>query len=95
MQEIIVAVIVTYAAWVVAKRYAPKKVRQFVRARSVGFATHIGWTWLARKFDVAESGASSCADGCGSCGACGTTETAPGVKQFSITPEALKRTLPR
>jgi len=95
MQETIVAAIVIYAAWVVVRRYAPKKARQFVRARSVRFANRIGWTWLAMKFDAAEAGATSCADGCGSCGNCDATEAVPGEKHFSMTPEELKRTLPR
>jgi hypothetical protein len=95
MQESIVALIVAYAAWVVARRYAPKPVRQWVRAWKVRVATRLGWTRIAAKFDVSDSGASSCADGCGTCGSCDSAGTKPAVKQFAITPEALKQTIKR
>ena len=95
IQESIVALIVAYAAWVVAKRYAPKPLRQRVRAWTVKAATRLGWTRIAAKFDAADSGASSCADGCGTCGGCGSDDTTPAAKQFTITPEALQRTILR
>jgi hypothetical protein len=92
MQEWIVAVIVGYAAWIVAKRYAPKPVRRFFRAWTVRTATRLGWTRLAMKFDISASAAVSCADGCGTCGGCGSAEVEAAPTQFTITPDALKRT---
>lgn len=95
MQESIVALIVAYAAWVVARRYAPKSVRQWARAWAVRVATRLGWTRIAAKFDVSDSSASSCAEGCGTCGSCGSAGAKSAVKQFVITPEALKKTIKR
>jgi len=95
MQESIVALIVAYAAWVVARRYAPKPVRQWIRAWTVRVATRLGWTRIAAMVDVSDSGASSCADACGACGSCDSGGAKPGVKQSAITPEALKQTIKR
>lgn len=95
MQEWIVAVIVAYAAWVVARRYAPKPVRGFVRAWTARGARRLGWTRMAMKFEAEKTAASSCADGCGTCGGCGSADTKPAAKQFTMTPEALKRTASR
>ena len=98
MQQSIVAIIVAYAVWAVLKRYAPKALRQAMRAWAERAATRFGWTGMAAKLAVRGQAAAACESGCGACGGCAAADTdAPGAdaKQFTITPEALKRTAPR
>ena len=95
MQETIVALIVAYAAWVVAKRYMPKAIRQTVRASIVVAAKRLGWNSVAHKFEMEIQPAPACADACSTCGGCGATDTTPEKKQLTISVEALKRTASR
>lgn len=97
MQEAIVAVIVVYAAWVVAKRYVPKTIRQAVRTSIVVAARRIGWNFVAHKFEMEIQPAPTCADGCSSCDGCGAADMTPARKQLAINVnvEALKRTSSR
>jgi hypothetical protein len=93
MQEAIVAIIVIAAAWVVAKRYAPKAIRRALRGLVVVIARRLGWSGLASKF-VAEP-EPDCADGCGACSGCSPTDAAIAAETSTISVEALKRTAPR
>jgi hypothetical protein len=93
MQESIVAVIVAYAVWVVAKRYAPKSLRRALRAWIERTAMRFGWTGIAAKLEAKRQAEAACASGCGACGGCASGDAASAAKkQFTITPEALKRT---
>ena len=97
MQEIIVAVIVLLATWVVARKYLPAPLRRRTAALSARLLRRIGLETIALRLEQDLPAAASCADGCGSCGNCG--DVAPTAKprpqQFSITPDALKKTIRR
>ncbi len=93
MQEAVVAVIVAYAAFVVARRYAPQPFKRRVRSMVAGFAGRLRWNGMARRL-ASEVQATSCSDGCNTCAGCGSA-TPASEKQFMITPEALKRTILR
>lgn len=82
MQETIVALIVFFACWTVAKRYLPKAMRQAIRSRSVRSAQKAGLRRLAAWLSKEEQGG-SCADGCGSCGT-GKAEPAKDDGRFVI-----------
>lgn len=94
MQEAIVAVIVASAVWVVAKRYAPKSVQITVRMWIAHILKKFHLNGAADKLEAAAQARAN-ASGCGSCGACSTTGSSPAEKQFTITPEELKRTARR
>jgi hypothetical protein len=91
MQEAIVAVIVAYAVWVVAKRYAPKPVRLALANLATRAALWLGWNRLAAKFEPKPQVSSAC----GSCGGCGSASSKTSGQRFTMTPEALKRTIIR
>jgi hypothetical protein len=96
MQEWIVAIIVAYAAWVVAKRYMPKAVKQTVRMQIARTAKKLGWGRVASKFEPdTQTVSSSCADGCGTCGGCGSKDASPVEKQSATTVKVLTRAGPR
>jgi cytochrome c553 len=93
MQEWIVAVIVGYAAWIVLKRYAPKRMKRGARTGIQRTLTLLGWRNAARKFDI-EAPASR-DGGCGTCAGCHGADAPPAEKKFTISAEALKRTASR
>jgi hypothetical protein len=93
MQEVIVAIIVAYAAFVVVRRYAPKSAKLRMRGLMVRSAGKLGWGGMAQRL-ADEVQDTSCSDGCNTCGGCGSA-TPTSEKQFTITPEALKRTILR
>lgn len=101
MQEIIVALIVMAATWVVVRKYLPAPLRRRTAAVSARILRRAGLMRLASWLETDLPAASSCADGCGSCGNCAPAAVAPAAastpvaKQFSITPEALKQTIRR
>lgn len=94
MQELIVAVIVIYAAGAVLLRYLPKRIRAHARTAMAQLFRRIGWNRAAARFEHA-SGAASCADGCGSCGGCGSGDDARSADRSAISPQALRRTARR
>lgn len=89
MQEIIVGMIVGFAACAVTWRYMPKAAKRKMLPVLARMAGGLGWKQGAARFAAAS--AADCADSCGSCGGCGPKE-APPSNEFSITPEALRRT---
>ncbi len=91
MQESIVTIIVVYAFWVIAKRYAPQSVQQFFRSGMARIAKRFGWIALASKFETKTQAAASCGDGCGTCGDCSANKVPIAAKQFTISPGAIKR----
>jgi hypothetical protein len=91
MQEWIVAAIVACSAWAVLMRYAPLPVRRGLRGLAARACKRIGLTGMAAKLADANTGASSCADGCGSCGGCGPSTSA----QAGTSLEKLKQTARR
>lgn len=95
MQEIIVAIIVALAALAVARRYAPRNVKQAVRAQSVRLATRLGWHATAAKLGAPAENGGACGSGCGSCGSCGDTSAKPTASTTTISVDALKRTIQR
>ncbi|WP_136419596.1 DUF6587 family protein [Herbaspirillum sp. ST 5-3] len=96
MQEVIVAAIVVFAAWMVLRRYLPKSAKRVLRVALVGLMKRCGLKKAADRIERrAEAAAASCADGCGSCGGCGPKGKGPAQTKFAITPEALKRTASR
>ncbi len=95
MQEVIVGIIVAFAAFAVARRYAPAPVRQALNGWTARSARRIGLGRLAEKIEAKAGGSAGCGDGCGTCGGCGTANSASSARQFSISPEALKRTARR
>lgn len=94
MQEAIVALVVLYAAWAVAKRYVPRPVRRFVRAWSARMARRAGWHRIAARLEAPAQAAASCADDCSSCHGCDPVKADAGSRA-AITPEALRHTTRR
>ena len=94
MQEAIVTLIVLLATWVVARKYFPAPLRRRTAAVSARLLRRIGLSRVALWLEQDLPAASSCADGCGSCGNCAPLSAAVSP-QFSITPDALKRTIRR
>jgi hypothetical protein len=95
MQHWIVALIVGYAFWAVAARYAPKALKRALRSRLARVARRYGWDRLALRLQTeAANGTAGCADGCGSCGACATdvpvatTETSQRVIPIKVESQA-------
>lgn len=95
MQQSIVYLIVAYAAWVVGKRYAPVSLRRRLNAWLHAKCTDFGWSRMAEKFVPAASASASCGDGCSSCNSCATNEEVATTKEFSVTPDALRKTIRR
>lgn len=99
MQQIIVYLIVGYAALVVGRRYMPRGLRRGVNAWLHAQFTGLGWPRMAERF-VASTTAASCGDGCSSCDSCAASDTVtPGkeitVTEFTVTPDALRQTIRR
>ena len=100
MQEMIVALIVAYAAWVVVKRYAPKALRTRVRGSVASAARQAGLASWAAKLETVPYASSSCSDSCGTCGGCAPDVSSKpdpdaATVQHGITVEQLRRTIPR
>lgn len=95
MQQWIVYLIVAYAACVVGKRYAPVSLRRGTSAWLHAKFTHLGWSVMADKFVPGMSATASCGDGCSSCNSCESNDTAATIKQFAVTPDALRQTIRR
>jgi hypothetical protein len=95
MQQVIVTLIVAFAAWAVARRYAPAVVRQAVRGSAMRAATHLGWTRIATRLETKSATAASCGDGCGTCGGCNAGGGAMSSTHFTIDPKQIKRTARR
>jgi hypothetical protein len=99
MQEFVVAMIVAYAAWAVAKRYAPKTLRAWARATTADLAMRVGLVAFAARLQTTPAqSSSSCSDGCGTCDGC-SPESSPkpdaktGPQGISV--EQLRRTISR
>jgi hypothetical protein len=92
-----VYLIVAYAGWIVVRRYAPASLRRTVGA---GFSAHLrrfGWHGLADKL-MPSATADARAGSCGSCDNCASNDTrgaVAAIKEFAITPDALKQTIRR
>jgi hypothetical protein len=101
MQQSIVYLIVAYAAWVVAKRYAPLWLRRGCSSWLHAKFTALGWNRIAERFVPNATAAASCGDGCGSCNNCAANDagapiaTTAAIKEFSVTPDALRQTIRR
>ena len=95
MQELIVTLIVACAAFTIARRYLPKAARHHARRWFARAAEKAGMPEMARKFQKEPQALASCDDGCNTCGACDSTGTPSAAARFTITPEALKRTIAR
>ena len=95
IQEAIVGLIVVLSVLAVLRRYMPKKLRLFVASTCSSFLNRIGMPGLALRLSRVPSSAARCADGCGSC----ENRSADGDKsvatEFSMTPDALKKTIRR
>lgn len=92
MQEFIVGMIVAYAFWVVAKRYAPKIARQTIRRSLVRSARNIRLIALAEKLEKEAEDSASCGSGCGKCGSCDSdSPTAQVAEKVVAMPTSLKQ----
>jgi len=91
-QEIIAAIIVACASFVVIKRFAPRSAKHALLSLLRRVLTRMGWNVLAIKIGKQSQTESSCASGCGKCG----TDAADSKdnKTF-ISLESLKRTIRR
>jgi hypothetical protein len=85
MQELTVFVIVVCAGWVVAQRYGPAPVRRVLAGMRAKVAGRFG---MAGK--PAQGSAS-----CGGCDGCSSDASAKSPGANTITPERLKKTIPR
>ena len=90
MQELIVAVIVIYAAGAVLLRYLPKRIRVHARTALAQLFRRLGWNRAASRLEQV-SPAASCAHGCGSCGGCGSGDDARSADRSAISLQALRR----
>lgn len=90
MQEFITAVIVSGAACVVVKRYAPQFVRMAYRSGLAKIAKYLGWHWLERKISHGTATTTSCANGCGTCGGCGPSSTTSEHRIMIVSEEGIK-----
>ena len=76
MQELCVALIVSYALWTVFRRYAPKQFLYILYQWGVLSAKAIGMLRLANRVEEKSRGflvsAGGCQSGCSSCKRCGT-----------------------
>lgn len=93
MEQLIVAVIVLGAAWFVAGRLLPRKLRAAVRGSAWRAARALGWNRLARRLDRAVPAVP--AGACDSCDACDGCAPHP-AGEFGVQPIAPPRsTRPR
>ena len=108
LQEIIVALIVAYAAWATVRRYFPKSalaMQCYMRSALAHIAHQCGHKPLAQqllqKNDTARSSFNKGA--CGSCSGChsktcatsNNTTTTTTTTKISCTPQALQQTIRR
>jgi len=93
MQELVVGLIVAFAAWSILVRYTPQPVKTGVRRMTARVLQAVGLRKAAGYVDRLQEKA-DCSSGCGSCGGCGPAPRAGGnsPKQSSTTPDALRRT---
>lgn len=93
MQELVVGLIVAFAAWSILVRYTPKVVKSSVRRVTARALQAMGLRKAAEYIGRLQEKA-DCSSGCGSCGGCGPAPRSGGStsKQSSTTPEALRRT---
>jgi len=91
MQESIVAAIVLYAAWAVARRYAPLAWKTACTDMTLRTAKRFGWYGLARvMLKTKQPASSACASGCDTCGGCSPTGKTPSG-EFVVNLERLSR----
>jgi hypothetical protein len=91
MQEAVVTIIIVWAAYVVAKRYAPKILRRKLNALMARAARQSGLPKLATRFELKVMKSNACADdGCGACGGCKANHSTSTEKRIVITPRTLK-----
>ena len=72
MQELIVTVIVVFAAWVVLRKYLPRSWRRRLAGSTASAARCAGLSRLALWLERDLPAAASCGSGCGTCGSCGS-----------------------
>jgi hypothetical protein len=92
-QNLIVGVIVAWAAWITAMRLLPRPWRTDLRQRVAVIARAAGWTRLAQRL-AASSGTTACG-GCDSCSEKPATAAKADGVVGSISPGALRRTIRR
>lgn len=95
MQEIVVAIIVLFAAIAVFRRYAPKPWRRLARIGGVRLATALDMPSLAARIAKQAEAGASCGDGCGTCGNCASNTPVKKGATSAISVDALKQTIRR
>ena len=95
IQEAIVGLIVVLSVLAVLRRYLPKNLRLFLATIRKGFLNRIGMPGLASRLSKVPSSVARCADGCGSCGNRSADGDQSVASEFSMTPDALKKTIRR
>jgi hypothetical protein len=95
MQEGIVAFIVAYAFWVIAKRYAPKAVKRIVRNAIATILRKVGLHRMAGNIANTVDSSASCGDGCGTCNNCQPNSSSQSVQEFTISLDSVKRSAHR
>ena len=69
MQNLIVALLVCYAAFVVGRRFLPVAITRGLRDALAAGAQRLGWRHVAQHLVRSSAVASGCAGGCSGCGA--------------------------
>ena len=92
IQEAIVGIIVLTSVGAVLRRYLPRKLRSYLINLCGRFLDRIGLPMLAAHISFAPSSSGGCGDGCGNCA---SNIEKPGTRQFSMTPDDLKKTIRR
>ncbi|MGI4848005.1 MAG: DUF6587 family protein [Janthinobacterium lividum] len=97
MQQTIVGLIVFLALWRVVARYAPLAVRNAMHRFLLGLLRRIGLQRLAARLASRKQAKGGACGGCNACASAdgGSAPPAEPIAEFSITPEALKRTARR
>ena len=99
LQHAIVAIIVGLAGWFVARKYLPKTVRRRTAGMTARLMRRVAMVRLAAWLERDLPATASCGDGCGTCGSCGPAPASPPTSaspvEFSISADALKRTIRR
>lgn len=94
LQNLIVGLIVAWAAWVAAMRLLPRALRTALRRRAAQLVGAIGLARLAQRLAKSASTAGSCG-GCDSCGDKPAAAPAKNGVVGGIGVEALRRTIRR
>lgn len=89
MQQVIVAVVVLFAAIAVVRRYAPSAWKTACAALAAKCAKSLGWHALAQRLAARQPAAPDCSSGCATCSGCDLAARTP-AGEYVMVIERLK-----